>query len=70
MMRAAEMFKDVSIPTSIELKATHTVNVVMNGAEVLAQLGEPLQQMIVAKTSEAIRKHINPLTGETTEGVI
>lgn len=52
--------KSFSIPDTITLNGTQTVEVRILGAEVLAQLQPSIEQMIVERTNEAIQK----FTGE------
>ena len=43
------------------MTGTHTVNVVINGAEVLTNLlGGPLKDLVAAEINKAMSKHIDP----------
>ncbi len=70
MAKAAEMLSNVHIPEKIEMKGTHTVQIVLNGADVLSNMQDSLRQLVMDEINKGIRQHINPVTGETFEGSV
>ncbi len=65
--RLAQAIDSLRIPENITMTGTHEVNVRVTGAEALAGLGAAVGEMIDAKISEAVRKHI-PLQ-QRVEGI-
>ncbi len=53
-----------NFPREITMNATHRIEVIFNGAEVLAQLQKPLQDMAIAKATEQLNKYIKTNTPE------
>jgi len=69
--QAAQTLANLTIPETIEVQiAPVQVNVNINGAEALANIEEPIQDMIATQVREALGNSINPITGETQEGTI
>lgn len=64
--RAAGILAKVNIPTKIEMTGNHTVQVIINGADVLSKMNEPIRQLVSSEINKALGRHINPVTGETT----
>ena len=58
-----------SIPSKIEMTGRHEVNVVINGAEVLANMKEPLRGLVMEEINKNIKRYINPVDGSTNESV-
>lgn len=45
-----------NIPRTVELAATHRVEVIVNGAQVLAQLQPGIEQLVITETDKAIQR--------------
>ncbi len=68
---AAQALASVIIPDTIQVSvAPVQVSVNVNGAEALANIEQPIQQMIAEQVNAAINKNINTITGETNEGFL
>lgn len=62
---------NIVIPERIQIESAPVqVNVVINGAEALANMQEGIQGMVAEKVTQAINQAVNPITGETTERFI
>lgn len=71
LAQAAHSLQNINIPTRITLEmAPVQVNVVLNGAEVLANMQEPIKSLVVGEISKAMKNHINPFTGETKDSLM
>jgi hypothetical protein len=71
LAQAAHNLQSINIPTRITLEmAPVQVNVVLNGAEVLANMQEPIKSMVLGEINRAVRTHINPFTGETSNSLM
>ena len=62
---------NIVIPERIQIESAPVqVNVVINGAEALANMQEGIQGMVAEKVTQAVNQAVNPITGETTERFI
>ncbi len=71
MSLAADMLSSIIFPDEIKVKVEPIQVVVsINGAEALANIEEPIRDMISADVTAAINDRINQVTGETHEGTV
>jgi len=69
--QAAESLKNIVIPERIQIEsAPIQVNVVINGAEALANMEEGIKEMVAGKIQTAINQSVNPITGETNTSFV
>ncbi len=64
---AVNKLAQIHIPETIQMTATHSVDVVINGASVFAQMKPEIADMILGYVKDEMRRYINPVTGETQE---
>lgn len=57
----------IRIPERIEINAKHTVEVLINGAQILNELKPEIADIVLKQIKDTLRKYINPVTGQTYE---
>jgi len=71
LQQASQNLQNINIPERITMEvAPMQVNVVINGAEALANMQDSLRDMVTSEISAALSRHINVITGETNENFV
>ena len=63
LSKTSQAFSEINIPTSIDMKVSHTVEVIINGAEVLTKLEPSIMEMAISQVNSKIKQMFTS-TGE------